>query len=232
MRAQSACGCRAKAPGLSPFSPCLVRTYDAPQHPLGTATAHVVSRVDCPQYGEEALVADDLPELRQRVRAVEIRVPVRRSHQHHRIMVSKGIVYGRLGAPQLEPHSLLAQVGHVGVVVGVVSDGVAFLHDPSQQAGSRIDPAPEHEECCLQIVLPQRVEDPRGGARIRAIVEGKGDTVPPGPGLAVDGQIGPGILAIAASRTRPMSGCLGSGGSGKIPASGNKARVYTLSEEP
>jgi hypothetical protein len=71
---------------------------------------------------------------------------------------------------------------------------VAFLHDPSQQAGSLLDLAPEHEERCLQIVFPQRVEDPRGVARIRAIVEGQGDPAPRGPDLAVGGKIGPGIL--------------------------------------
>ena len=37
-----------------PFSPCLVRAYDALQHVLRMSTEHVVSRVDCPQYGEEA----------------------------------------------------------------------------------------------------------------------------------------------------------------------------------
>jgi hypothetical protein len=56
------------------------------------------------------------------------------------------------------------------------------------------DPAPNHEEGGLDVVLPQRVEDRRRGARVWAVVEGKRDPTFGGSGSAVGGQVGPGIL--------------------------------------
>src|SRR3712207_7313934 len=76
----------------------------------------------------------------------------------------------------------------------MVSYSVALRHDPSQQIGVLLDLASQDEEGRLYVMLAQLVEDRRGSLPVGAVVEGQGDSSPPGPGLAAGGPSGRGIV--------------------------------------
>ena len=133
-------------------------------------------------------------------------------------MVSQDLVDGLLGPPQFEAHLPRGQVGHVGVVVAVVADGVSFLKNPAQEARVFLDLAADHEEGCLDVVLSQGGKDPGRGARVRAVVESECDPAPEVPVLPWVVRSGEKSPATAAAQTSAMSDDKGPGGSGRVPA--------------
>lgn len=111
-------------------------------------------------------------------------IAIRRTDQLR--LVSGQQLQNILRPDNLDAERIHTQLAELGVIIGVVADGMAFADHACYQGRVLLGTAADHEEGGFDFIFAQHIQELRGEARIRHIIEGKSDDLAAGP-LGLEG---------------------------------------------
>lgn len=125
-----------------------------------------VERVDVPVH---QLIAMRFRPFKLRL----VDIAIRRADQLW--LVSGQQLQNILRPDNLDAEGIHTQLAELGVIIGVIADSMAFADHPGYQGGMLLRTAADHEECSFDFIFAQHIQELRGEARIRHIIEGESD---------------------------------------------------------
>lgn len=125
-----------------------------------------VERVDVPVH---QLIAMRFRPLQLRL----VDVAIRRTNQL-RLVAGKQL-QNILRPDNLDAEGIHTQLAELGVIIGVVADGMAFADHPRHQGRVLLRTAADHEEGGFDFIFAQHIQELRCESRIRHIIEGESD---------------------------------------------------------